>query len=117
MNPTKILGWFLLISGILIIIFSLFNSWNIFTGKTQSPAIFKMGEQKEEPLPQTQKIQAPEEKAEEMVQQELQKQLQKVLPADTIPKLLNLISWSILAGILIFGGTQISSLGIKLIKI
>lgn len=116
MIPTKILGWLLLAFGILIIFFSLFNSWNIFTGKSQPPAVFKVEEKKKEILSPTQKIQTPEEKAQSLVQEELQKQLQQMLPADTIPKLLNLISWSILAGILIFGGAQISSLGIRLIK-
>jgi hypothetical protein len=33
-----------------------------------------------------------------------------------LPKLLNLLSWSIFAGILIFAGAQIAGLGIKLIK-
>jgi len=43
-------------------------------------------------------------------------QLKGIIPVDTLPKMLNLIVWSILAGLLIFGGAQISNLGIKLIK-
>ena len=46
----------------------------------------------------------------------ISKQLGELLPPETLPKILNLISWSILAGILIFGGGQIASLGIKIIK-
>jgi hypothetical protein len=42
--------------------------------------------------------------------------LKEILPAEAITKMLNLIVWSILAGIFIFGGSQISSLGIKLLK-
>jgi len=43
-------------------------------------------------------------------------QLKGMLPVDTLPKILNLAVWSTLAWILIFGGAQISSLGIKLLK-
>ena len=52
----------------------------------------------------------------EIIQEQIEKQLEKLLPKDTLPKLLNLVAWSILAGILIFGGSQISNIGIKLIK-
>jgi hypothetical protein len=43
-------------------------------------------------------------------------QLKGMVPLDSLPKLLNLAVWSMLAFILIFGGAQIASLGIKLIK-
>jgi len=46
----------------------------------------------------------------------LSEQLKGVIPTDTLPKILNLIVWSMLAGLLIFGGSQIAGLGIKLIK-
>ena len=56
----------------------------------------------------------------EEIQKELQnamaEQLKGLLPVDTLPKLLNLVAWSIFAGILFFGGGQISGLGIKLMK-
>lgn len=94
----------------------MFSSWNIFTGKSKVPSIFKIKEKKTETSLPVKKNQSPEQKAEEITQQEFQRQLQKMLPTETVPKLLNLISWSILAGILIIGGGQISGLGIKLIK-
>jgi len=46
----------------------------------------------------------------------LGEQLKGLLPTDMLPKISNLAIWSILAWILIFGGGQISSLGIKLLK-
>lgn len=116
MQPVKVFGWFLLIAGILIIAYSLFSSYNIFTGKSLAPQIFKLGEKTEVTLPQKEKEMNLEEKAEMMVQEQLQKQFQEMIPADAMVKILNLISWSILAGILIFGGGQISGLGIRLIK-
>ena len=110
MNSTKIFGWVLLLAGVLIIVWTLYSSYNIFTGEAAVPEIFEMG--KEEALSQkggTTDIQA-------QMEQMIGEQLKGILPADSITKLLNLIIWSMLAFILIFGGTQLASLGIKLIK-
>lgn len=111
----KIFGWILLAAGVLVILGTLFQSFNIFTGKAQAPEIFK--------VPAT-TVSAPTQgktpTSIEGIQQELGKmlgeQLRGMLPADTLPKILNLSVWSILAGLLMFGGTQISSLGIRLLK-
>lgn len=111
MNFRKIFGWFLLLAGIIIIFWALYSSYNIFTAKTTAPEIFKTAE-KEEVLSQKEGILDIQAQMEEMIGE----QLKGILPVDSIPKLLNLIAWSIFAGILIFGGAQISSLGIKLIK-
>ncbi len=111
MKARKVIGWLLLLVGLIIIFYGLFTSYNIFTGKSLGPTVFEMPE-KEAVLPQKSKAQALEGQVEEMIGE----QLKGMLPVDFIPKLLNLLSWSIMAGILIFAGTQISSLGIKLIK-
>jgi len=103
----KILGLSLLFLGLIIIFYSLYSSFNIFTAKTSAPGIFKT-----EIVPS----QKNGEGLEVQVQQMIGEQLKGMLPANSIPQLLNLISWSIFAGILIFGGTQITTLGIKLIK-
>jgi hypothetical protein len=116
MKPIKIFGWILLISGLLIIFYSLFISYNIFTGKSLAPAVFKVEEKEETVLPQKERVQDPRFQLEGLLEEKLQEQLGAIMPADYLPKLLNLISWSIFAGILIFGGSQISSLGIKLLK-
>jgi len=75
-------------------------------------------EEKVTQTPVTQKGKTPTSLEE--IQQELGKmiseQLKGILPVDTLPKILNLAIWSMLAWILIFGGAQIASLGIKLIK-
>ena len=110
MNITKIFGWVLLIAGIILIGWTLLSTYNIFTAKTAAPEIFKIAEEKEIlPKGGALDIQAQMEKM-------IGEQLKGILPVDALSKLLNLIVWSILAGILIFGGSQISSLGIKLIK-
>jgi len=106
----KIFGWLLLLTGISIIAWTLYSSFNIFTAKAVLPDFFQLPE--EEVFLQ--------EEATQDIQVQFQKiigeQLKEVLPVDTLLALFNLIVWSILALILIFGGSQISGLGIKLIK-
>ena len=104
----KTLGLILLFLGIVIILYALYSSFNIFTAKAAPPEIFKIETQ----TSSQQGNQGLEEQFQEMIGD----QLKGMIPVDSIPTLLNLIAWSILAGILIFGGAQISSLGIKLIK-
>ena len=117
MNYTKIVGWIIFVVGITIIGWTLLSSYNIFTGKTAVPEIFPssaesyggpagaLSEGGETP----QDIQA-------QMEQMMGEQLKGIFPADALPKILNLVIWSMLAFILISGGGQISGLGIKLIK-
>lgn len=111
MNFRKIIGWFLLFLGVAIIFYSLYSSHNIFTGKTALPEIFKITE-KEAVLTQKGGVQDVQAQMEKMIGE----QLKEILPSDFLPKIFNLIAWSIMAGILIFGGAQTANLGIKLIK-
>jgi len=110
----KILGLIILILGLALIFYAIFSSYNIFTGKSQPPEIFKTTGSKTAASPS--KAASPQEQAQKLIEEGLQQQLQTMLPADSLPKILNLISWSILAWILIFGGVQISGLGINLLK-
>lgn len=107
MDYAKIFGWVLLITGILVIGWTLMTSYGIFTGEVEVPEVFKTAEGGE--VSQKEGIQAG---LEEMMSQ----QLQGMLPIGSITTMLNLAAWSILAFILIFGGGQIAGLGIKLIK-
>ncbi|MDO8559041.1 MAG: hypothetical protein Q7R84_01795 [bacterium] len=97
----KILGMILLFGGLAVIFYSLYFSYGIFNAKKEAPVIFNTPKQPE---------------VQDQLQKALGEQLKGILPADSIPQLLNLISWSILASILTFGGAQISGLGIKLLK-
>lgn len=106
---SKIFGWILLFLGLLIISYSLYSSYQIFTGKENVPQIFVA----EEGLREGIKIPFPGKEVEIPIPE----QLQKILSSGFLsPKILNLISWSIWASILIFAGSRISSLGIQLIK-
>ena len=104
----KIAGWLLLFLGVAVISFGLYSSYNIFTAKTEAPEIFSVA-RSELDLGSSQDLEA---QTEEMIRE----YIQEMIPADSLPQLFNLISWSLLAGILIFGGAQIAGLGVKLLK-
>lgn len=112
---TKIFGWFLLIAGLLLIIWTLYSSYNIFTGKAEAPEVFKM-EKEIAKVPTQRKLPTSPTELQKELEKMINQQLKELLPVEIIPKALNLVAWSILAGLLIFGGSQIASLGIKLIK-
>ena len=109
----KIIGYALLVAGLLLIIFTLYQSYSIFMGNSPAPLIFKV-----EAPTQASKANGVNNSSDlqKKLNEEISKQIGQMISADTLPKLFNLLSWSILAGILIFGGAQISSLGIKMIK-
>lgn len=110
MNYSKIAGWILLAAGIGLIVWTLFSSYNIFTAKADLPGFFKAPEEQiAAEKGKTQDIQVQMEKM-------ISEQLKEILPSGAATKILNLSVWSMLAFILIFGGSQVSILGIKLIK-
>jgi len=109
----KIAGWFLLILGVTIIGGTLFYSYNIFTARRPMPTIFIVEKPK---VTFKSTSDNPQDQMGEVIKQALGDQISSLVPTDTITKMLNLLAWSICAGILIFGGSQIANLGIKLIK-
>lgn len=111
MNFIKIFGLLLLIAGLAIIFWSLYSSYNIFTSKTAAPEIFTTPKE-EVKLPTGKGSQNIQDQARQMIGE----QLKGLLPATSINQLLNLIAWSIFAGILIVGGSQISNIGVRLLK-
>lgn len=109
MKSSKLAGWVLLALGIVIILFSLGTSYNIFTGQKEIYPLFSMSENIS--------FAVDESSSEiEQMQMVVGEQLTKMIPSNALPTFLNLTSWSILAGILVFGGGKISGLGIKLIN-
>lgn len=137
----KIAGWILLIAGALMIFWGVFASYDIFTGKKQAPMVFtspaingeiKTGDDSEKAadtgkigiekyknidlknLQNTQQTQ--EDQMQNLVKESLGNQLEKIMPTDSITKIMNLSSWSMFVFILIYAGSKIASLGIKLVK-
>ena len=107
MNTTKIIGWLVFIIGTSMVVFTIYNTYNIFTGKSPAPQIITFNVEKT----QESTLTGPDQ-----IGQMISEQLGNILPLDSLPLMLNLIVWTIGAGVLIFGGTQIAGLGIKLIK-
>ncbi len=109
MSFNKILGYLLIFIGLAIMLWTLYNSYNIFTAKIAAPEIFTLSQG--ESL-SSQKLPLIQVQMEELIRE----QFKEIFPPDLLANLLNLISWSIIAGILIFGGAQISNIGIKLVR-
>ena len=107
MNTTKIIGWLVFIIGASMVFFTIYNTYNIFTGKSPAPQIITLNIEKT----QESALTGPDQ-----ITQMISEQLGSLLPLDSLPLMLNLIVWTIGAGVLIFGGAQIAGLGIKLIK-
>ena len=107
MNLTKIIGWLTFLAGVSIVLFTLYSSYNIFTGKMDIPEIFQASG-----FSDTFDVQRGEADALPVII----RTIKGIFPSDAISKFLNLSVWMMLAGILIFGGTQVANLGIKLIK-
>ena len=113
MITNKILGYVLLVTGLSLIIFTLYQSYNIFINNFPPPLMFKAEISKQSP--KTNSVGGLQD-LQKQLNEEISKQISQVIPADAFPKILNLLSWSILAGIFIFGGGQIAGLGIKMIR-
>ncbi|MDP4007203.1 MAG: hypothetical protein Q8P55_01220 [bacterium] len=113
MSINKIIGFILLAAGVLTIAATLFFSWQIFTGVTPAPELFSTPQERVAdsslPVGSLQDLQ-------NQLPDLLGQQLQGLLPADTIPQMLNLAAWSMFAGLLLLGGSLIAGIGIKLVK-
>jgi hypothetical protein len=107
-------GWVLLLAGLATISWVIYSSYNIFTAKTAPVQIFKI--EKKETLSVKGKTPTTPTELQKEMERMISEQLKELIPAETLNTLLNLIAWSIFAGILIFAGAQISGLGIKMIK-
>lgn len=90
--------------GILIIGYALVSSYGIFTGEKDPPQLFQVMDEGEQ-----------DTRSQTTEDQMFQEALGNILPENAIPNLLNLIAWAIFAGILLFGGSQVSGIGIRLI--
>ena len=100
----------------------MFVSWQIVEGKREVPHFFeeKAGETNYE----NESVNAlnnnlnelSEKDVEDKMQNIIGRELSKFFPAEDINQLLNLVAWSIIAAIFVFGGGQFAQLGIKLFR-
>lgn len=105
----------MLLTGTGIIIFSIVFSYNVFSGKAEAPVIFEAPEEDLSVLAKKGSV-ASLEDFQEGIQAMLGEQLKTLMPSDTLPRILNLTVLSVLTSIMILGGGQIATLGIKLVK-
>lgn len=111
----KIVGWILLVSGILLIAWGVWSSSQIFTAKKLAPEVFKA--QNENQNEETsKKLLTPQEQIQQDMQGIIQEQLGNMLPKGSVSSMLNLIAWSIFMTILIFAGGKVAMIGVKLLK-
>ncbi|NOQ67870.1 hypothetical protein GQ568_00325 [Patescibacteria group bacterium] len=139
-GSNKIVGYLLLAVGLVIIFWSTYASYNIFTAKKEAPKVFSYNSEgvidldsKDENVENVGAINIDKSKltdpnylksleagqkvqAESMIKDHISGQLKEIIPDEFILKLLNLSSWSLFVFILIFAGGKISGLGIKLMK-
>jgi len=116
MNYDKISGYVLLVGGVVLIVWIIVYSFQIFTGKITVPEVFKNNQIQEIKVSNAKLNISNEEQLKENISMATQEALQKILPSDFISGLINLICWSIFTTIAIFGGSKIASLGVKLIS-
>ncbi len=114
----KIIGYVFLFLGVIIIIWGVWFSYGIFTGKKPSPELFKVDiskdvSKKEVSLPQGVNL---NEQMQSQINSLLQSQLGNLISGDSMNKILNLTAWSIFMAILVMGCGKISSIGVSLIK-
>ena len=115
MKARQILAWILLSVAIILIFYALYSSYLIFTGKRLPPEIFKF-HKKQASDQITGKAIGPQAQIQQQIQGIVASQIQDMIPADSLPNLLNLSSWSMFVFILLSGGSRIFGLGIKLLK-
>ncbi|MFA6190031.1 MAG: hypothetical protein WC711_00755 [Candidatus Staskawiczbacteria bacterium] len=106
METNKIIGYTLLIVGLLLIVLPLWQTYNIFTGKALPAQVFVQPEPSK-----SAQVAGPLD-----IQGQVQNAMLKVLPIDFINNTLNLTNWMLLLYILIYGGGKIADIGVKLIK-
>ncbi|MFA5355506.1 MAG: hypothetical protein WC302_02155 [Candidatus Paceibacterota bacterium] len=107
MDYSKIVGWIVFAVGLSIIIWTLVSSYNIFTKQSEVPSFFSQEEQIQE---------LSSGSWEDQIGEMAREEISKLIPVGAISTVLNLGVWSAFSFIFIFGGFQVSTLGIRLIK-
>jgi len=102
----KILGYILLTVGLVLIGWTIWHSYNIFTDKATAPLVFKTQLELGSAAGGSDLM--------SQINQAVQDQLNQVLSPSAITKILNLTAWALMAFILISAGGVVSGIGVKL---
>lgn len=115
MTIEKISGFLLVIGGVSLIGYALFAGFQTFIGGKEPPQIFQP--QRFQGLPSKPgQLPLSPETLQQQLNLLLKEQLQSLFPTDAIFRILNFSAFSVFLGLLIFGGSQIAGIGIKLLK-
>lgn len=106
MNTNKTIGYVLLLIGVLLIAMPLWQTFNIFTGKSLPAQVFM----RPTALTVNENVSALD------IPGQIQNSLIRIIPVDFINNTLNLATWLLLGWILIYGGGKIAEIGVKLVK-
>ena len=119
MGPNSILkaviGWVMVVVGLVAIGQSINLSNQYFSGGADFPPVFKTPAVKELNAPAA-AGQTQQDAVQAQVQQSVNQAVGNLLPADSIAKMLNILSWSIFATLLVYAGGTITGLGIRFLS-
>jgi len=109
-----VLGWILVFWGLIFIFSPLYFSYEIFTGKKEPPLVFKFEDysknKKDINLQNTQNFQI------QQLQNLIKEEIKNLIPQQNISKAFNLTSLIIFSWLLVYAGSQVASIGIKLLN-
>lgn len=112
MSIERIFGLILVLLGVGIILYSMYYSFQIFTGSIEPPELFSMSEQST-----NSRSPVAEDDIQGQINFVLQEQLSQILPKGILPRMLNFSMWSLFSGLMFFGGAQLAGIGIKLLRV
>jgi len=113
-NMKKIFGWIILIIGILIIVWGIWTSYQIFTGKMPIYEVFTAKTDNETSLAKDKiNLNLP---MEQQMQEMIKDQIGQIFPQELLFKFFNLGAWWIFMMILMLGGGKLAGIGINLLK-
>lgn len=117
MDAKIIVGWCLLVAGVLVIAWAINASHSYFTAQAEFPEVFKsttssqavVERQSADPLDLQAQMQ-------ESMNQATKEAIGQILPQDGINKMLNVTCWSIFAAFMVYAGFKIAEIGVKMLK-
>jgi hypothetical protein len=113
-NMKKIFGWIILIIGILVIVWGIWTSYQIFTGQIPVYEVFTSETIEGTSLADTKiNLNLP---MEEQIQQIIKDQIGQIIPQESMFKFFNLGAWWIFMMILMLGGGKLAIIGVNLLK-
>ncbi|MCX6790730.1 MAG: hypothetical protein NTV62_00875 [Candidatus Gribaldobacteria bacterium] len=112
----KLLGWTLLVVGLVAIVLGLLDSWQVFKGYKKAPEIFKTQATAGGVKINTDIPGVNTDLLQKQLQDSINQQMGGILPAGSIAEILNLLSWSIFIFILFSASAKIAGIGVNLLK-